>query len=258
MKSLNETLGEINTVDDEIMKEELQTQRRVVSDTTELNIRTIETALFERRKKTLYSGTILYSDWEEKEGTRSEEKKVLIDPPPEMIPEERIKEEILGEERIVDSTIEGDRQNVFFGKRTRLCSGRIMQKKRRIVERRYCQVFRDGTIKHTPWEITSDIESSNVIGTFGDGEQNSCIGIDGLVQMVNVGSRLVDGVKSLCENKSSLQPYKQTYSQSNSSNTLNSHYSSNSDNSNNINGMTSNPNMNCFNHSIHFNYQGHF
>ena len=124
-----------------------------------------------------------------------------------------------------------------------------MQKKRRIVERRYCQVFRDGTIKHTPWEITSDIESSNVIGTFGDGEQNSCIGIDGLVQMVNMGSRLVDGVKSLCENKSSLQPYKPTYSQSNSSN---------SDNSNNINGMTSNPNMNCFNHSIHFNYQGHF
>ena len=29
-------------------------------------------------------------------------------------------------------------------------------------------------------------------------------------------------------------------------------------NSNNINGMTSNPNMNCCNHSIHFNYQGHF
>jgi hypothetical protein len=107
LSPLNETCGEIQKVDKDIMKEEIQTERRTVSDVTELNVRTIETALFERSKKTLYNGQILYSDWTEKEGTRMKDKKVLIPPPPNVETEERDKEEIVGDRRQVDETIRG-------------------------------------------------------------------------------------------------------------------------------------------------------
>ena len=152
---LNETLGEIQKVDKDILKEEIQTERRTIRDETELNIRTIETAMFERTKKTLYSGEVMYSDWVEKEGTRMKDKKVLIPPPPNMKTEERERVEVLGERKQVDSRFKGCE------------SGRVLQKRRKIKERRYIQVFEKGEIKELPWKVVSDVEEEVEISKFG-------------------------------------------------------------------------------------------
>ena len=178
--SINETLGIINDVDNDVMKEENEEVRKVVDDVTEGNIRTITTALFQRKKQILYSGRLLFTDWEEDEGSRLEEKRFLIEPPPDMIPEERQEIKLIGAERkVVDSTVYGTRQFMgLFGPRSRMESGRIMQKKRITIWRRYKKVFSGGRIEHTDWEVSADIEVDEIVSTIGDSKDQGTIEFD--------------------------------------------------------------------------------
>ena len=190
LPSFNETLGIINDVDNDVMMEENQEERRVVSDTTEGNIRTIITALFQRKKQILYSGKLLYTDYEEVEGSRLEEKRFLIEPPPDMIPEDAEETKILGERKVVDSTVYGGRKFMLFGPRSRSEKGRIMQKKLITKKRRYKKVYSGGKTEQTPWEVISTTELDEVIGTFEDGIEQRLIGAEEMKSIIGLGQSL--------------------------------------------------------------------
>ena len=78
--------------------------------------------------------------------------------------------EVLGERRQVDSvTKKGPRRYLFFGPRKyRIEKGRILQKRRKIKEQRYIQVFEKGEIKELPWKVVADIEEEVETGQFED------------------------------------------------------------------------------------------
>ena len=168
LDSLNEDLGMIENVDNEIQMEEIETKRQVVNDYIELNIQTIETALFERSKKTLYSGEVLYTDWIEKEGTRLKETKVLLPPPPDIREEYNEKIEILGERRQVEGVRKWGRKRYFlFGPKIhRKEYGKIFQKKRYLKMKRKIEISYDGVRKEFPWEIISDETKEEAIVEF--------------------------------------------------------------------------------------------
>ena len=156
LQPLNETLGEIQQVKKDIKKEEIETETRTIRNDIEDNILIIETATFERIKKTMYSGDVFYTDWKEKEGTRKKDKKVLTPPPPNVQLDYRENEKIIGERKQIDGVRNGREY------------GRIMQKKRKIKERRFIKSFSDGKIEETQWEPISDMEEEIQISTFGN------------------------------------------------------------------------------------------
>ena len=169
LKPLNESLNAIQNVNNEIMKEEIETERRVVEDFTELNVRTIITALFERSKKTLFSGTVLYSDWEEKEGTRLKEKKVLIEPKGKVIVENREHITILKERKQTDEESVETKTFLWIPRKKHyLRKGRIIQTKKIVKEARYGNQKEDGEIAFTDWNIISENEIDEVIDTFNE------------------------------------------------------------------------------------------
>ena len=161
LEPLNKTLGEIQKADNVVMKEEIQTEIRQVGETIELNILTIETATFERIKKTLFSGDIVYTDWVEKEGTRKKEKKVLYEDKIDVKIEYRERKEIIGERRQVDEMV---------GKRE---IGRIIQKIKRTKERRIIKTHNNGDIDELPWEIIQEDDEEVLIGNFGEHQNES-------------------------------------------------------------------------------------
>ena len=57
-------------------------------------------------------------------------------------------------------------------------TGRIMQKKRITIWRRYKKVFSGGRIEHTDWEVSADIEVDEIVSTFGDSKDQGTIGFD--------------------------------------------------------------------------------
>ena len=172
----NQIQNETNKNMIEIINEEIETKQNVISDTTELNIRTIETAEFERIKSTLQSGKIVYSEWKEKENTRKKEKKVIIQEPKQIIHQEREKEEIVGTRREVDQIVRyGPKRYLFFGeRRCKKEKGRIIQKRKVLKEQRTIEVFEDGKTNEGEWKVISEKENEEEIETFGN-ENNDCV-----------------------------------------------------------------------------------
>ena len=143
LESLNLAFGEIRNVDNDTMFEVTERKRILVADNLVETIKIRETALCERKIKTLFSGKVFYTDWVELEGTRLQEKIALIEPPPD-VQVEYDEEVILSPEyEQIDNIIEFGRRFMVCGPRNKIVIGRVMRNKKTIKRRRYLQTFYD-------------------------------------------------------------------------------------------------------------------
>ena len=161
LPTLNETLGIINDVDNDVIKEEMETEERIVDDKVENDIRTITRGTFERKKKTLRNGKVLKTDFVENIKMRKEERKQLMKPKPVSKIEYMDDMKVLGERRVVDEVIWGGRKYGFCGPKSRTERGRILQNRQYLKKQRTVTTDCDGNVTYSPWEIVSS-ESKEV------------------------------------------------------------------------------------------------
>ena len=138
------------------MKEEMEEEERKIDDQVEGDIRTITKGTFERKKKTLYSGKVLRTDWVENVKKRRQEKEKLKKPKPVSKIEYDNKMNILGERRIVDEVILGSRKYVVFGPKSRTEKGRILQRQQYVIKERTMTTDCDGKVTYSPWKMGSE------------------------------------------------------------------------------------------------------
>ena len=163
---LNKTLGIINNVDNDVMMEEIQEEERVIDDKVDGDIRTIIKSLFQRIKKTLYSGKVLYTDWKERREKRREERKQLMKPKPVSRTEYKDEIKVLGERRIVERTVKIGKRR-WYRHRPKVDVGRILQKQQHVRMERTVTTYSDGNVTYTPWNIISNEIKEVEIGKFG-------------------------------------------------------------------------------------------
>lgn len=143
-------LGEIQTPDAQVKEKIEEREIKVISETQTLNVKTATTAEYKRFKCIPYIGDIYYSEWEEIENTRKENKEVL---PVEPVGPETIEE---NERVIISPTIDINvyyytYKNTPWGHRHRVEGRMSYQIKKTIVERRTAQPLNDGNVRYGPW-----------------------------------------------------------------------------------------------------------
>ena len=163
LEPLFKTCGEIQDVDKDIKERISEEERMLIKENRkDPKKRPVITAMHKRTKYVLFNGITYYDDWEEVEGTREEEEKK--ESPLKIEIEEESYEENVGEERKeIDNS---SHEEGFFGGKTHIEEGRIMQKRKKTTKRRYRKEFSDGRIEFTDWEIVNVEEDYKCVDKF--------------------------------------------------------------------------------------------
>ena len=146
--------GEIQAPDAQIKEKIEEKEIKTISDNQKLNIKITITAEFKRFKCIPYIGDVFYTDWEEIEGTRKENKEVL---PVEPIGPET-KEQKTSE--IISPTIDKSYnsysyKNTWLGRTHHVDQRKSYQIKKTIIEERTVQPLNDGTSRFGEWKQIS-------------------------------------------------------------------------------------------------------
>ena len=144
-------LGEIQAPDAQIKEKIEEKERKVVSETQKLNIKTTITAEYKRYKCIPYIWDEFYTEWEEIENSRQENKEVLPVVPvgPETLEEN--KSEVISP--TIDISIRSySYKNTPWGHRHHVDERKSYQIKKTIVQERTVQPLSDGTVKYGPWK----------------------------------------------------------------------------------------------------------
>lgn len=126
-------------------------ERKIVSETQKLNIKITTTAEYKRYKCIPYIGDAFYTEWEEIENSRQENKEVLPVVPvgPETIEED---ENVVTTPTIDISINSYSYKNTPWGHRHHVDQRKSYQIKKTIVQKRTVQPLSDGTVRYGPWE----------------------------------------------------------------------------------------------------------
>ena len=162
LEPLSVKLGEIQVPDAQIKEKIEEKERKIISETQQLNIKITTSAEYKRYKCIPYIGDTFYTEWEEIENSREENKEIL---PIEPIGPEKIEQdtkEIIGP--FIDISTGGySYKNTPWGRRHYVEFRKRYQIKKTIVQERTSQPLNDGTVKFGPWnEISSKEEEINV------------------------------------------------------------------------------------------------
>ncbi len=144
-------LGEIQAPDAQIKEKIEEKERKIVSETQKLNIKITTTAEYKRYKCIPYIGDAFYTEWEEIENSRQENKEVLPVVPvgPETIEED---ENVVTTPTIDISINSYSYKNTPWGHRHHVDQRKSYQIKKTIVQKRTVQPLSDGTVRYGPWE----------------------------------------------------------------------------------------------------------
>ena len=154
--------GEIKTPDAQIKEKTEEKQTKTISETQKLNVKTTIVAEFKRYKCKPYIGDEFYTEWEEIEGTRKENKEVLpVEPVGPETKERKVSE-------IITPTIDKSYnyytyKNTWLGKRHHVDQRRSYQIKKTIVEERTAQPMNDGTTKYGEWAQVKELCKEEII-----------------------------------------------------------------------------------------------
>lgn len=155
-------LGEIQAPDAQIKEKIEEKERKTVSENQTLNIKTTISAEYKRYKCTPYIGDIFYTEWEEIENTRQENKEVL---PVEPVGPETVEEDI---SVLISPTYDISvnyytYKNTPWGHRHHVDQRKSYQIKKTIVKERTVQPLNDGSIKYRPWkEVKSKCKEEEI------------------------------------------------------------------------------------------------
>ena len=144
-------LGEIQAPDAQIKEKTEEKERKVISQTQRLNIKSTITAEFKRYKCIPYIGDVFYTEWEEIENSRQENQEVL---PVEPVGPETIEENtrVITTPTIDISENSYSYKNTPWGHRHHVDQRKSYQIQKTIVEERTVQPLSDGTVKYGPWK----------------------------------------------------------------------------------------------------------
>ena len=144
-------LGEIQAPDAQIKEKTEEKERKVISQTQNLNIKSTITAEFKRYKCIPYIGDVFYTEWEEIENSRQENQEVL---PVEPVGPETIEENtrVITTPTIDISENSYSYKNTPWGHRHHVDQRKSYQIQKTIVEERTVQPLSDGTVKYGPWK----------------------------------------------------------------------------------------------------------
>lgn len=148
--------GEIKTPDAQIKEKTEERQTKTISETQKLNIKTTVLAEFKRYKCKPYIGDEFYTEWEEIEGSRKENKEVL--PVEPLGPEETEQDTSVIITPTIDISYNSySYKNTIFGRRHHVDQRRRYQIKKTIVKERTKQPMNDGTIKYGEWHTIDNL-----------------------------------------------------------------------------------------------------
>ena len=159
---LSDKFGEIQAPDAQVKERIEEKQTKTISESQTLNIKTIITAEFKRYKCIPYIGDIYYTDWEEIDNTRKENKEVL---PVEPVGPETIEENtrVITTPTIDISINSYSYKNTPWGHRHHVDQRMSYQIKKTIVEARTVQPLNNGTVKYGPWkEVTEKCKEEKI------------------------------------------------------------------------------------------------
>ena len=154
LEPLSLKCGEIQAPDAQIKEKIEEKEIKTISDNQKLNIKITITAEFKRFKCIPYIGDVFYTEWEEIEGTRKENKEVLpVEPIGPETKEQKTSEIITP--TFDESYNSYSYKNTWLGRRHHVDQRKSYQIKKTIIEERTVQPLNDGTSRFGEWKQIS-------------------------------------------------------------------------------------------------------